>query len=159
MREINKTIYDILKIVDPNEDISVTQLITDEVVKKSTSGEIKANNREEATGVLDLKALELSRKDDESTSTNIKRQIKASGKTARASTSTTGSRNIVANNPVGMNSKQTSSRVKVKSSGTTTRRVVKVADKSKKNENNNMTKIILVVMLLSIAAYLYLQLN
>lgn len=157
MREINKTIYDILKIVDPNEDISVTQLITDEVVKKSTSGEIKAGDRQEATGVLDLKAMQLEKKEGESTSTNIKRQVKASGKTARVATAGTTSKTVNVKAAGKAAPKKPSA--SHKSSGTTTRRVVKVASKPKKNENNLLMKILLTVVLFALAAYLYLQLN
>ena len=151
MREINKTIYDILKMSDPTEDISVTQLITDEVVKKSESGEIKAGSAEEATGVLNLKALNLEKEKQskkEGTNTGIRRQIKASGKNPRTVANTSPSKKIVTKSGKVTSAKKVIRPVKKKS----------VSKAAAKKDDGNLMKMILVALLLCLAVYLYLEL-
>ena len=133
MREINNTIYEILKMSGPEDDVSVTQLITDEVIKKSVSGEVKPQKKEDATGILDRKALDLDTEKKESTNTGVRRQIKASGKKTVA-----GQKGTAKTNP--------------------TRKVSKVA-KTKKVEKNSIdiTKILLVIVLVGVAAYIYMN--
>jgi hypothetical protein len=150
MREINKTIYDILKKSDPSDDISVTQLITDEVVKQTIKDDIEIVDRTEVTGVLDIKALNLTEKEKpEGTNTALRRQIKASGKKQRSSTE-----------------KEGESSMATKKSGSTAKRTIKrkkAPSKTKKlapsKEGGDMFKIVLVLIVMGVAGYFYMQMS
>lgn len=167
MREINKTIYEILKVSGPDEDVSVTQLITDEVVKQSESGEIQATRKEDATGLLDRKALELAQEAElaeqkkEGTNTGIRRQIKASGKKPRAAGTNpdaTGTRKIQTSKTGKVTGKK---KVAKKTAGTKTKKIAKASKKApeKKEGGTDLTKILLLIVLLGVAGYLYMELG
>ena len=72
MREINKTIYKTLKMEEPTEGVNVSQLITDDLIQKSVSGEVKA--KDGASDMLDKKSDIIHGKN-----TNLKKNLKASG--------------------------------------------------------------------------------
>lgn len=163
MREINKTIYELAKVSDSDEDVSVTQLITDEVVKQTQSGEIESSNKEDATGLLDRKALEIH---GDKTDTAIRRQIKASG--GKSSRQATGVRKVSEIKEQGSSQGKKTKKVSKKSSGgTQTRKVVKVAKKKtsktakkavKKQGTDTTVKIAALVLALALAGYLYMEL-
>lgn len=145
MREINKTIYEILKVSDPDEeDISVTQLITDEVVKQSHSGEIAASRKGDAAGLLDQKALDLiSEEVENSNSSASKKQIKASGKKVRspdAEDEVEGSKKLV---------------TKKKAKKVAKTRTAKPAPPKKETD---LTKILLGLTIVALVGYLYVKL-
>ena len=72
MREINKTLYEVLKLKEPEDGINVSQIITDDLVKKQQSGEATA--KAGASKLLDRKADELYGEEKPSA---VKKAIKA----------------------------------------------------------------------------------
>lgn len=79
MREINKTIYEVLKMDEPEEGVNVTQLLTDDLIKKQESGEAKAVRG--ASEVLDQKAEAIH---SQGTKSNISINVsKATGNTTK----------------------------------------------------------------------------
>lgn len=153
MREINKTIYNLVKQSDPDDGISVTQLITDEVVKQSESGEVIATNKDDATGLLDLKATQLAKEQSERESTNtaIKRQIKASGKKVKTAPPQASPASAVHKKKV----------VKKVIKGATGVKQVRGAKKVKKKvvkkQSNSLSQILLLIIILAAGAYFYLN--
>lgn len=78
MREINKTIYQVLKMQEPEEGINVSQIITDDLMQKQAEGEVKALDG--ASQLLDKKADELVAKKRAKLS---KKVLKATGSKTR----------------------------------------------------------------------------
>lgn len=54
MREINKTLYEIVNQPEPNDEMNVSQIITDDLIAKQKSGEASA--KAGASKLLDKKA-------------------------------------------------------------------------------------------------------
>ena len=57
MREINKTLYDLVNQPEPDSEINVSQIITDDLISKQKSGEVQA--KAGASKILDKKADEI----------------------------------------------------------------------------------------------------
>ena len=158
MREINKTIYDILKLEGPDDDISVTQLITDEVVKKSSEVEVQEKSVGEATGLLDIKAMNLQNAEEEKkegTNTGIRRQIKASGKkTGATQTNIKIKQGKVAKKAVKKTGKKVTKKAGVK---TGAKKVVKNTKKAPAQDSSQIIRLLFLGALIAGAVYFYLN--
>ncbi|MDP7319324.1 MAG: hypothetical protein QF441_01890 [Bacteriovoracaceae bacterium] len=141
MREINKTIYEMLKMKEPEEGINVSQIITDDLIKKSETGEAKADGG--ASAVLNEKAQSLGNSNLTSTRKNI---LKATEKS---------------------HDKSQSHQVKTKQASATNPKK-KVATKrptpAPKNrpappqKQNPLIPVIIAIIILGVGAYVYLEL-
>jgi hypothetical protein len=175
MREINKTFYEVLKLDEPEDGINVTQIITDDIVKKQEDGEVKAVRG--ATELLNRKADELYK---EKTKKPVKKVLKASGNktkvqsppedlpgipsvppTPKPATKTTGTvpQKKVAKKVVKNNSDSTG---QVKTSGTVPKKKVikKVeAQEETKKKSNPLVFITLLIIILGVAGYIYMNLQ
>jgi hypothetical protein len=175
MREINKTFYEVLKLDEPEDGINVTQIITDDIVKKQEDGEVKAVRG--ATELLNRKADELYK---EKNKKPVKKVLKASGNktkmqsppkdlpgipsvppNAEPSTKTTAAvpQKKVAKKVVKTNSDST---VQIKTSGTVPKKKVAKqvkAQEEAKKKSNPLLLITLLILILGVAGYVYMTLQ
>ncbi len=162
MREINKTIYKILKMEEPDEGVNVSQLITDDLLHKSETGEAKA--KAGASELLDKKADLIHGK-----SSTVKKQYKASGTRVGMKIP-----KEISSNPNSSAPKKVVKKV-VKKAGTsagvtTKKKVVKkavgkkvvkkkpVAKAAPEKKSSPVMLIVLAVVLIGAGAYAYLEL-
>lgn len=150
MREINKTIYQILKMDDPEDGVNVAQLLTDDLIKKQESGEAKAVSG--ASEVLDQKADAIH---SQGTKSNISINVsKATGNTPKVPSVPAGSPKKVAVKKSAVPPK----------AGANVKKKAKVAKKpvaksKPKNESNSMGLILLLILIGAGAAYYFLMMN
>ncbi|MBT4791280.1 MAG: hypothetical protein HON90_06895 [Halobacteriovoraceae bacterium] len=174
MREINNTIYEMLKMDEPDDGISINQIITDDLIQKSEDGEIKAEIG--ASKLLDKKADELYAEDKKSTL----KSVKASGtrtnlktpaelnekpkapripgaptvkKKAVPATPGTGKRKVVAKKPAAAGSSAKKKVVRKKVSKKVTKKVVK----KPAAKTTNPMLYVLILVLVGAGAYYYLN--
>ena len=171
MREINKTFYEVLKLDEPEDGINVTQIITDDIVKKQEDGEVKAVRG--ATELLNRKADELYK---EKTKKPVKKVLKASGNktkvqsppedlpgipsvppTPKPTTKTSG---ITPQKKTVKNDREPSAQVK-KSGTVPKKKVVKKVNPQleTKKKSNPLVLVFLLILILGVAGYVYMNLQ
>ena len=156
MREINKTIYQLVKVKAAEEDVNVTQLITDEVVKQKMTGEVESYTNHDASGILDKKALELQALKQDST--GIKKQVKASG--AKSRSSAAGAKNSTSAKVSSNTQKSnTGKKVPAKKKSANKRLTQQASPKQapKKDSSSNLMLILAIVLMGAGLYFLYTQ--
>jgi cobalamin biosynthesis Mg chelatase CobN len=181
MREINKTFYEVLKLDEPEDGINVTQIITDDLVKKQEDGEAKAVRG--ATELLNRKADDLYK---EKAKKPVKKVLKASGSKTKAAAPPEGLPGVPAEAPptpksapvpkaapkttgvtpqkkaVKKVTKTSGATPKLKTTGTSPQKKVvkktKVEAPKEKAKTSPVVLIAVVVLVLGIAGYVYMNL-
>ncbi len=168
MREINKTLYEVLKLEEPEDGINVSQIITDDLVKKQHSGEATA--KAGASRVLDKKAHDLYNTGEQESA--VKKAIKSGGtrtgvnisqlKASGGAPPPVGGIKASPGKKVSKKTQGTNTNIQLNKKGTGTKKVVKKVAKKPAPQEKKSSSLPLIILLLLAgagAAYYFLMMD